>query len=422
MKTRIRTNRFISVYMAIVLALGLFMAFPSYAYAAAPPAPSNVTATAGLDGITVEWTNTATNPTTFHFERREGLDAPWIIWMSITGSATTLLDDKVEAGKTYAYRLRVLASNEYSAFSNEVSATAPLNYPIQVRGQPLSQIVPAGWEVHYYVAAVCSGYSWERRTATNTLYDPWTTLIDDDVYSGTSTNRLLITNVPASYDGYEYRCFLKHAVDPSLSRYTDVAKLTVNPATISLSTLTWHPGAAASSTNVSVHSNTTWTISSSAAWLTTVPSGVTSFIDRIITINAATNTGSQRRGTLTFTGGGVTQTFTVTQAAASTSTSGQSTVTPGGANPSGDGPGLIHGNKGGVSPTRILVIVFGVVLVAHIAVGYGMSVKKNRRPAASAPLSASTPLSARAPLSASTPPATQESEAIQSTSSEPAKD
>lgn len=57
-----------------------------------------------------------------------------------------------------------------------------------------------------------------------------------------------------------------------------------------------------------------WTISSNAAWLTTSPSSGSG--NASVTVSHTTNTGEQRTGILTFSGSGITQTVTVTQAAA----------------------------------------------------------------------------------------------------------
>ena len=82
--------------------------------------------------------------------------------------------------------------------------------------------------------------------------------------------------------------------------------LTVSPATQSVSPI-------AGNFAITLTSNIAWTVSSNAAWLTaTLTSGSN---DGTVTANFTGNTGSARTGILTFTGGGLTRTVTVSQAA-----------------------------------------------------------------------------------------------------------
>ena len=83
--------------------------------------------------------------------------------------------------------------------------------------------------------------------------------------------------------------------------------LTVSPTSLS-------PSNAASSTAVTVTSNASWTVSSnSTSWLTVSPASGTGNGSFTATVTA--NTGVARSGTITVTGGGITATVAVTQAA-----------------------------------------------------------------------------------------------------------
>jgi len=83
--------------------------------------------------------------------------------------------------------------------------------------------------------------------------------------------------------------------------------LTVSPTSLA-------PSNAASGTTINVTSNVAWTVSSnSTSWLTVSPPGGTDNGSFTATVTA--NTGSARSGTITVTGGGVTATIPVTQAA-----------------------------------------------------------------------------------------------------------
>jgi hypothetical protein len=85
-------------------------------------APSNLTATAGADGITLNWTNNAATGDKIYIDRKEGSG----IWVTIADSPATLTtytDASVEMGKTYTYKIRVVADFIVSNFSNEATAT-----------------------------------------------------------------------------------------------------------------------------------------------------------------------------------------------------------------------------------------------------------------------------------------------------------
>lgn len=70
---------------------------------------------------------------------------------------------------------------------------------------------------------------------------------------------------------------------------------------------------------LTVYSNTTWSVSSNAAWLTY--SGHSTSGDDSFTVSISENTGSSdRTGVITITGGGISKTFTVTQPAQADST------------------------------------------------------------------------------------------------------
>ncbi|WP_353480587.1 BACON domain-containing carbohydrate-binding protein [Haliscomenobacter sp.] len=90
--------------------------------------------------------------------------------------------------------------------------------------------------------------------------------------------------------------------------------LTVTQAApaLTLSPTTAAPGAAEGSFAITVTANINWTVASNAAWLTTAVTSGTG--NAVVTANYAANTGAVRTGVLTFTGGGLTRTVTVTQA------------------------------------------------------------------------------------------------------------
>lgn len=85
--------------------------------------------------------------------------------------------------------------------------------------------------------------------------------------------------------------------------------LTVNPTSLSYT-------AAGESKTVAVTSNTSWTATSSASWLTVSPASGSNN-GTITAVAAANTTSSQRTATITVTGSGITRTISVTQAGVS---------------------------------------------------------------------------------------------------------
>jgi|GEM_PF-5660130 len=99
-----------------------------------------------------------------------------------------------------------------------------------------------------------------------------------------------------------------------VSRTITVTQSSVSNA-LTLDTEIWNPEATVSSTTVAVTSNVPWTVSSNAAWLTASPNSGTN--NGSFTINTEANTStSERNGTITVTGGGITKKISVTQAGA----------------------------------------------------------------------------------------------------------
>ena len=73
-------------------------------------------------------------------------------------------------------------------------------------------------------ATNASTYQWQVDAGSG-----FTNIADDAVYSGTKTANLILTNIPASYNGYIYRCLAKGRSDcPAVPSNT--ATLTVNPS------------------------------------------------------------------------------------------------------------------------------------------------------------------------------------------------
>ena len=136
-------------------------------------------------------------------------------------------------------------------------------------------------------------------------------IIDDDS-AGNSNYRF--TRALASGETFVYYSGIFN--DSTLSgSYTVTVTQYVAPATLEVPINSWTPLAHAGNATVTVTSNVSWTASSNATtWLTVAPASGTN--TGPITIAITANTGSAARsGTVTITGGGITRTIAVTQAA-----------------------------------------------------------------------------------------------------------
>lgn len=97
---------------------------------------------------------------------------------------------------------------------------------------PSSHSITANTNTTFSVTATGSGvmYQWQANTGSG-----WTNLSNTGNYSATTTAMLAISNVPLSYNGYQYRCI---AMDSCSNDTSMAATLTVTPADTTLPSLT----------------------------------------------------------------------------------------------------------------------------------------------------------------------------------------
>ena len=98
-----------------------------------PAPPTALTATGTLVSnvprVTLNWTNNDTWPAATNYYIVRATNAAFtsgITTFAPTGRPTTFVDTSVTGGTLYYYRVRAENAISYSAFSNDISATAPL--------------------------------------------------------------------------------------------------------------------------------------------------------------------------------------------------------------------------------------------------------------------------------------------------------
>jgi titin len=91
----------------------------------APATPRLESAAAGPRSARLAWTNVE-NETGYRLERRvDGADGPWTLIATTGADVTTYLDEGLEPGKTYLYRVRAFNDAGESANSNTAYRTVP---------------------------------------------------------------------------------------------------------------------------------------------------------------------------------------------------------------------------------------------------------------------------------------------------------
>jgi subtilisin-like proprotein convertase family protein len=98
--------------------------------------------------------------------------------------------------------------------------------PVTFATQPSSASVTCGGNTSFSVTANGSApvYGWQFRVNASS---PWQDLTNTGIYAGATTNTLILTNVLASFSGYQYRALLSGAC--AALDYSQPATLTVNP-------------------------------------------------------------------------------------------------------------------------------------------------------------------------------------------------
>ena len=94
-----------------------------------PEAPSNLSAEAiSSNQIDLSWQDNSTNELGFKIERKQGADGTYIQIHAVDAGITEYSDTDLNTNTTYFYRVRACNKTGDSEYSNEASATTPINY------------------------------------------------------------------------------------------------------------------------------------------------------------------------------------------------------------------------------------------------------------------------------------------------------
>jgi flagellar hook assembly protein FlgD len=113
------------------LALLVFSFSPTVAWAAAPTAPTNLTATTtSSQQINLSWQDNATNEANYYVERAPAAKGTWKVIATLGANVTTYQDTGLTQNTAYNYQVRCKAGSTYSSYSNTANAmTATLAAP-----------------------------------------------------------------------------------------------------------------------------------------------------------------------------------------------------------------------------------------------------------------------------------------------------
>lgn len=108
-------------------------------------APSDLNAVASGSDIELNWSDNSSNETGFEVERKTA-NSLYVKLATVNAGITRLLDTDLNGGMQYTYRVRAINSSGASAYSNELTVTAPGTFfdPIAVKpGIPISLLPTA---------------------------------------------------------------------------------------------------------------------------------------------------------------------------------------------------------------------------------------------------------------------------------------
>ncbi|MCL2695183.1 MAG: hypothetical protein FWE69_02525 [Clostridiales bacterium] len=217
---QIKFKKILSALLAFALALSLFTATAS----AAVNVPVNVAATAGVNGVTVTWTDNSDDEIGFYIFRDEGGSPPITRIGTVPANTTSFLDTTAVGGKTYTYYVAArITEGSYTFMSIGFVLTVPVGKPaaptnltanfdlIDFSGVILTWKDNANNEERFSVyrrVAGATGWTSVGTTPPNT-----TTFLDATVAAGTA---------------YEY--MVQAFLSPNYSDQSNVATVTTPPA------------------------------------------------------------------------------------------------------------------------------------------------------------------------------------------------
>lgn len=239
--TLVRRTKLFSFYL--LAALLLIISFsPKAAWAAAPPAPTNLTATAASSKqINLSWQDNATNEANYYVERALASKGPWKVIAALGANVISYQNTGLTQNTTYYYQVRCKAGNTYSSYSNTANAmTAALAAPTGLTAAVISaSSISLAWTDNTNYE---TNYSVERSPNGS---KSWTVIATLGANVITYTNTGLTVGTAyyyrvRAYDGTNYSAF---SAVVSLTIRTIISSAGVNGAISPIGTVSVRSGA-----------------------------------------------------------------------------------------------------------------------------------------------------------------------------------
>ena len=169
-------------------------------------------------GQSTSFSITASNAQSYRWQELRatgGMFAAWIdisnggIYTGATTDTLNLTNVPVEYNNT-KYRCIVKGSLG-NVTSNEatLTITGVISTPI-IDTQPTNRSIEAGQGTTFRVTATGAlSYQWQEFRASGGPFAAWTDLSNIGIYSGATSATLSLSNVPANYNGAQYRCIVR---------------------------------------------------------------------------------------------------------------------------------------------------------------------------------------------------------------------
>jgi hypothetical protein len=168
-----RTRIALAAIVAIVVIIALVLIFRVISGKAELSPPSNLAAVATSAGIDLSWQDNSDNETGFKIERKTGAGGNYQ-QIAATGEANVIKysDTGLSGDTTYYYRVRAYSDSGDSSYSNEASATTPLqtipNAPSSLDAVTISSVqIDLSWRDN---SDNESGFKIERKTGAGVSY------------------------------------------------------------------------------------------------------------------------------------------------------------------------------------------------------------------------------------------------------------
>jgi len=167
-----RTRIALAAIVAIVVIIALVLIFRVISEKAELSPPSNLAAVATSAGIDLSWQDNSDNETGFKIERKTGAGGNYQQIATVGANVIKYSDTGLSGDTTYYYRVRAYSDSGDSSYSNEASATTPLqtipNAPGSLDAVAISSAqIDLSWQDNSNNE---SGFKIERKTGAGGSY------------------------------------------------------------------------------------------------------------------------------------------------------------------------------------------------------------------------------------------------------------